>query len=205
MSNSELNQLVSEVATCLGEGYRTQEDGDGDRIMTPLGVALVFHLDWKNKKKLKVYPSWGKLYNYLPYAVIRSDTGVGLSIARGAATIAKEIERRLLPDVEVHLQQAIENKTRLLENAQKTLELAKQICDFTDGRFTLPIDVSETDTQIVLRSRALSRDVASGRITVSYHESNEATSVTFDVETTHWLMINRIARALGELPQGNED
>ena len=98
------------------------------------------------------------------------------------------------------------NLSKLLESAHKTLELAKKVCDFTDGRFTLPIDIRETDTEIRLSCfGGSSKDVLVGRIIVEYHEGEVKPSVTFNLKTDHWLMINRIAKALGELPQGNED
>lgn len=103
---AELPTLAREIAAELGEGWSTSHDSEGGhvfnvRLMGPDGACLNLTVDWNSKGKVKIGGSYlggaHRLWGLNHY-------DIGVSANRGAAKIAAEIKRRLLPDYLVELE-----------------------------------------------------------------------------------------------------
>lgn len=90
-------QIAREVAPLLGEGWVFDDrDSAGASIAGPDDAELFFYLGYGSKGKVTIsssYPNgtYQKVWKYDRFEI-------GVSVSRGAAVIAKEIQRRLLPD-----------------------------------------------------------------------------------------------------------
>lgn len=99
LSVSERNALFNEVAAQLGPEWSCQIADWRGRLLGPNNYALDITIAWSKKTHVHIdgtYPGWREGKNYLPYNAKRPE--IYVAIDRGAAAIAKEITRRLLPE-----------------------------------------------------------------------------------------------------------
>lgn len=103
---AELPTLAQTIAAELGEGWTTTHTSEGGhvfnvRLMGPDGACLHLNVDWNSKGIVKIGGSYlggtHRLWGLNHY-------DIGVSASRGAAKIAAEIKRRLLPDYLVELE-----------------------------------------------------------------------------------------------------
>ncbi len=95
--DSALHALATEVASTLGYTVDNDSTFDGYRgiyLDGPDGERLFFAPDWRNEKRLEVSGVYPREANN----VIRvAHLNIGVGRDRGAAVIAREVTRRLLP------------------------------------------------------------------------------------------------------------
>jgi hypothetical protein len=126
-------QLIAEQLT----GEWSASDGPSSYSATltgPDGESLFVNIGWRNEEpKLAISASFNGLKEHIPYKAKKSHD-IGVSKAKSPATVAREIERRLLPDYRVILGQARERKANHDESERITSELLDQFVDILGGR-----------------------------------------------------------------------
>jgi len=135
-----IQALASEVAQLIGATLN-EDKGESWRatITTADGINLIFSTWNKNT---------GEVWAYVPRATVRQSEKcgeIGVAFSRGAAAVAKEIEKRLLPDARVKAAAARERWAGLDNDAAGLRMLADELARQPHTRAELrnPGDVAQ--------------------------------------------------------------
>lgn len=167
MTIDELASLVSSVATKLGPGWTIERtEWHTVYLIGPEGERLHVKSDRYGKSgKLEIsgnYPA-NEAYDVKNFSINVGET-------RGAATITKEIERRLLPDYATELRRIELDNVERARNRGKRTELAQELADM------LGAEVSDDD-------RAVSTEIRKYPVTIKIDYRAESGSITFNRAT----------------------
>lgn len=135
MTPDEFRTLIDDVASALGDGWSHEATDENIRygfthLAGPNGARLsIGHDRYRSGGKLEIsgaYPD-NQVYG-LPTIKI------GVGETRGAAVIAKEISRRVLPDYLVELERVVADNARRGANADARRVLATELAAVVGGR-----------------------------------------------------------------------
>lgn len=172
LTDDDFRTLASDVAAALGDGWRSEYDPDsfGRYRATLHGPDDAKILMWRDR-----YGNDGKLTVSGSYpdnnAYDVKHVKIGIGETRGAAVIAREIQRRLLPDYLPELVRIKKDNARRTDNRAARLRLAEELAGPIKGRVI--DDARSSHTHIVTYDNGLSvsidinHDASGGRIEVS--------------------------------------
>lgn len=140
---SAVQDLATEIAAELGEGWTLATDDEGwehgAHIVNPDGVYLFVRFPDQTyaraneKGKVQVSGSTYKMPGFQngdgPHGLGSEAPRIQVTRARGSATIAKEIRRRLLADVERDFARARENIARRIVREDARAAVTKELAD----------------------------------------------------------------------------
>lgn len=133
--------IIKGIAEALGGCTVADKFGNDNRtITTPDGFS--FHIGWSEYgrdafTRLNISGEYHaeKLYDHIPYGAIRPS--IGVSTAKSPATIAKDIERRFLPEYKALITAARERKAKSDDYANRSIANAGKLAESSGGVFSV--------------------------------------------------------------------
>lgn len=186
MPDAELNAVITKIAANLGFTPTVQdEEWPGSYIEHADGRKLFLRRDWRKPERIVVdgaYPKTGYYRPNLP--------SISVAINRGPDVIAREIERRFLPDYNEHFTKL----TTQIAQGERDTEARNKIAEHLAVRLGdgATITDSPNNAEATVRWR-IPDSLVAGEIRLH----GDGSKATFEVRSAPFGLATAIAEAIG--------